>query len=414
MQESFFIRTFISFLFILTYYFQITAQQWQQVSELPAIQMSALLAKGDTLYAAGPNKVYFSFDGGQSWDSTLALNLDFDFIQDLHYVKGKLYAGTGIDGVFWSDDGQNWHQNNTGLSGAGAHDISGLVSRGDSLYVSTYGAGVFVKKISSNSSWSTYNSNLPWFNVESISNVEGKLFAGAGGNATVSYQAYPAGSWSEVPFAEFDGSLNAFLGAIKTDDILIGAGTLGLYRSTDGGDTWTTFITGLGVMGLVRLTEFSGRVFANLVKPGGLTFILYTDDKGLSWESFPDQITGAVSYDLVAFNNQLYSARNDGLWYRALVTSTNNPPLAGPNLGQNFPNPFLEKTTIPLTLNMAGHVDVSIHNVYGQKTATLFSGHLKPGQHTFELDGRALPTGLYCYRVHTSSGIYSKLMVLAK
>jgi hypothetical protein len=289
---------FLFFAILLTAPGRIQAQQWQQVSELPPLEMTELFATGDTLYVAGTNKIYFTFDAGAQWDSTSVIHPNVDFIQALCFVKGRLFAGTLLNGVFHSNNGgQTWQADNTGLSGAGANVIYDFAVRGDSLYAGTGGAGVFVKKISTNSTWSSYNVNMPWFNIFSLKNIDGKLYAGAGGNATYALQSQPGNGWTEKSFAGFNGSLNALLGIIKQDEVLLAAGMLGLYRSADGGENWTHFNPGTGLLGSSRLIIDGGRVIANLAKPAALSFIKTTTDGGLSWQNFEPEITGSFGYD---------------------------------------------------------------------------------------------------------------------
>lgn len=153
--------------------------------------------------------------------------------------------------------------------------------------------------------------------MESLHNVDGKLFAGAGGNAAVAVQVTPGHAWEEIPFAVFDGSQNSFLGVVRQGNVLLAAGTLGLYRSDDGGENWTHYDVGTGVLGTARLVVFGGRVIASLAKPSGLSFLKYTDNQGLDWNNFEPALAGSAGYDLAVYNGQLYAARSNGLWPKA-------------------------------------------------------------------------------------------------
>lgn len=273
----------LSTLFLFISLFRLDAQQWERVSVLPAQQMSALLMQGDTFYVAGLNKIYFTNDHGNNWDSTAIIDPALDYITALRVSPGRLYVSTLDIGVWSSaDHGQTWQPDNAGLSGLGAINVSSLAIRGDSLYAGTYGSGVFLKNMASNSNWSPYNLGMPWSNVESITNIGGRLFAGSGGNATVSLQTAPGHTWTETPFAPVNGDANFFLGVVQHDNVLLAAGNYGLYRSTDGGLSWTHFNAGTGFIGLARFAVTGQRVIAQLVKPSGFSLIRYTDDGGLT------------------------------------------------------------------------------------------------------------------------------------
>jgi photosystem II stability/assembly factor-like uncharacterized protein len=392
----------------------LSAQQWQQVTEIPARQTTTLFATGDTLFAGGLNKVYYTFDGGGTWDSTAVISPTLDFISAIQFRQGRLYAATEFEGVFSSNNGgQTWQPDNNGLAGLGAINISSLAARGDSLYAGTYGAGVFVKKISTNSNWSAYNTGMPWGNVASLTNIDGKLFAGAGGSATVTTQSYPGHTWTETPFAVFDGEINSFLGVAKQGDVLLAAGNLGLYRSDDGGANWTHYNPGTGFLGAANFVNDGARVIAFLAKPSGLSFLKFTDDEGQNWQNFEPAAPNSLGYEIALFNGKLYSARDNGLWRIALTTSVEDPADELPTLGQNFPNPFSGSTTIPLELPQQTWLELSVFNAAGAYIRTIWRGEKPAGAQQFEFESGDLPPGTYIYRLTTETGAVSRLMTIS-
>jgi photosystem II stability/assembly factor-like uncharacterized protein len=311
-----------------------------------------------------------------------------------------------------ADYGVTWQLANAGLNGIGAEDVSGLAVRGDSLYASTYGSGVFVRKTTENNAWSAYNFGMPWANVESITNIDDKLFAGAGGNGTVSQQAYPGDTWKEVPFATFDGDVNSFLGVIKQDEVLLAAGNKRLYRSTDEGAHWAPYNPGVGLVGFARFTTTGNRTLVLLVKPSGAGFMQYTDDAGLTWNDFQPALTGSAAFDAAFHNGWLYAARSNGLWRIGQATPVTEAP-ARENLetGQNFPNPFSTQTIIPINLPQSGKVVVSIFNSRGDFLRTIWSGFLSSGTQNIVFDAGDLPAGTYVYRVNTEQWVVTRTMI---
>jgi photosystem II stability/assembly factor-like uncharacterized protein len=406
-QIKFIFAMFLSFGFL-----SLNAQQWQQVTEIPAGQTTALFATGDTLYAGGLNRIYYTFDGGDTWDSTAIIPMAEEQIAVVRHTRGRLYVGTEFDGVFSSSNGgQTWQADNTGLVGLGALNLSSFAVRGDSLYAGTYGASVFVKKISTNSNWSAYKTGILWNNVESLTNIDGKLYAGVGANATVYTQSYPGHTWEEAPFAVFDGFPNSFLGAVKQGDVLLAAGNLGLYRSDDGGANWTHYNPGTGYLGAANFVLDGERVIANLAKPVGFSFIKYTDDQGANWQNFEPAITGSYGYEIAFFNGKLYSGRSNGLWRIELTTSIKDPVGELPELGQNFPNPFSGSTTIPVTLTQQTWLELSVFDARAAYIRTIWRGEKPAGSHQFEFQAGDLPPGIYVCRLTTEAGVASRIIV---
>lgn len=406
-------RVFLPILLFFTGKSALFAQQWQRVDALPSGQTTVLFAAGNTLYAAGINKIYFTTDDGLSWDSTAVIDPSLDFIEALYCSSDRLYAGTVVDGVFSSGDGgHSWQADNTGLTGLGAQAISGLEARGDSLYAGTYGSGVFVKNTATNSPWSDFNTGMPWTNIESLTCLEGVLWAGAGSNNTVSRQAPPGYTWTETPFAPLDGTQNAFLGVTRHGDALLAAGNWLLYRSTDEGVSWTPYDAGTGYLSSARFVSVGQRVYAHLAKPVGASFIKYSDDEGLSWQSLATP--PGYGYDLIYHGGWLYTAHDNGLWRAAFSTPVEEPPAETAALDQNFPNPFAEKTTIPVSLTRNSWIELGIYDARGSLVRLLWRGEKPAGIHHFAFEAADLPPGRYICRLATENATLARWIARAK
>ena len=79
------------------------------------------------------------------------------------------------------------------------------------------------------------------------------------------------------------------------------------------------------------------------------------------------------------------------------------------HLGQNWPNPFSEKTVIPYYLPEPARARLSVYDVGGREVSVLFDGVKVEGDHEFGWDGRGrwgerLSPGLYFFRLETSVG----------
>jgi hypothetical protein len=85
------------------------------------------------------------------------------------------------------------------------------------------------------------------------------------------------------------------------------------------------------------------------------------------------------------------------------------------SLSQNYPNPFNPTTIIRFQLPVSGHVTLKVINLLGEEVATLIDDARAAGEHEARFEGRALPSGIYLYKISTSAGYTAvKKMVLLR
>jgi len=114
---------------------------------------------------------------------------------------------------------------------------------------------------------------------------------------------------------------------------------------------------------------------------------------------FPD--IGADEYD----GNALYIDDSDKI---------SNAPLVF-ELRQNFPNPFNPVTTIRYQIAREGKVTLIIYNSIGQVVRELVNERQRPGRYEVRFDGAGLSSGMYFYRIQTSTGFKEiRKMILLK
>ncbi len=84
------------------------------------------------------------------------------------------------------------------------------------------------------------------------------------------------------------------------------------------------------------------------------------------------------------------------------------------SLSQNYPNPFNPSTRIEFTLDRAGDVRLDVFNITGQRVATLVEESMSAGQHAKLFDASHLSSGVYMYRLQTSTESLTRQMILIK
>ncbi len=83
-------------------------------------------------------------------------------------------------------------------------------------------------------------------------------------------------------------------------------------------------------------------------------------------------------------------------------------------LHQNYPNPFNPSTTIRYSLASAQQVRLAVYDVLGSEVAVLAEGRTQAGTHAVEWDARALPSGVYFYRLTAGGLIETKRLIIQK
>lgn len=92
-----------------------------------------------------------------------------------------------------------------------------------------------------------------------------------------------------------------------------------------------------------------------------------------------------------------------------------DPVVEDYELHQNFPNPFNPVTTIRFSIPVQTEVSLVIYNALGQEVERLIDrSSMAPGQHAVQWAPRALPSGIYFYRLTTVGFTQSRKMILMK
>ena len=166
------------------------------------------------------------------------------------------------------------------------------------------------------------------------------------------------------------------------------------------------------------------RVF-DLTDPAWPVEAAYHTYPGSAWSAQPHD-DGLVYIADGTAGIQAYRLDRKGIADRAALrrdTSVDetraDPRPAAFRLGQNFPNPFNQSTSIRVELETAAHVELSVFNLAGRRVATLARGPHLPGSHTFTWDGRddlgaELASGAYFYRLRSDGGERTRKMVLLR
>ena len=79
-----------------------------------------------------------------------------------------------------------------------------------------------------------------------------------------------------------------------------------------------------------------------------------------------------------------------------------------------YPNPFNPISTIKFSLSNDSQIELSIHNVNGEKVEKLYNGYKNAGFHQIVWNAKNVPSGMYFFTLNTPDGIHTQKLLLLK
>ncbi|MBE9469186.1 MAG: T9SS type A sorting domain-containing protein [Bacteroidetes bacterium] len=136
---------------------------------------------------------------------------------------------------------------------------------------------------------------------------------------------------------------------------------------------------------------------------------------------YPEQAyIGTDSLTYKAINgDEIYSIEQKIVINIKKFNAINETQITSAGLSQNFPNPFSGNTSISYVLDNNSKVELTIYNQTGQHITTLVKGYITKGKHTVTWQGtdkygKAIPSGIYYYKLKTENKAISKSAVFIK
>ncbi|MCL5742524.1 MAG: SBBP repeat-containing protein, partial [Acidobacteria bacterium] len=252
----------------------------------------------DILYTATGGGFYKSTDNGVNWQRLGANPSGTVYVLAVHPADPANITAATNAGVFQSSDGVNWTAKNTGLTNSLINDWDRSPTDPNVQYVATQG-GVF-KTTNNAANWGPAGTGLP-LNARSLkltvnptdANILYVLL-----NAGTLYMSTDAGANWNLIGSGIRGSILQFAVAPSNPSILYAATSRTVYRSRDGGITWTQGMD-LGMIFGLTMVEVDPRnpnlvyagltvmsdVFVSKINPAGTEFSYSTLFGGQSNDS---------------------------------------------------------------------------------------------------------------------------------
>lgn len=164
----------------------------------------------------------------------------------------------------------------------------------------------------------------------------------------------------------------------------------------------------------------------------GANLVLYIDGERIASEQFSgsinqtddpinigrnaevtDRFFAGVIDEVRLYNITLTEAQIKAIYNDTALVHDNGHAISTISLSQNYPNPFNGETILHYTLPTSQEVTLTVYDLVGRHVRTLVHGRQEAGHYTIPFRAENLPTGLYLYKIETSTGeLQARKMVL--
>jgi photosystem II stability/assembly factor-like uncharacterized protein len=357
---------------------------WAAVNEgLTSRSVWALAVCDEYLFAGTyDGGVFRSGDNGGSWSSVN------DDLTDTHVLAlsahGDLLVAGTLGGVFLTTTGgTTWRAAGPGMTDL---HVRVLAFRENALFAGTLGGGIFVSG-DRGASWAPGNAALAATSVLSLAFLGSRIFVGTYSGLFLSPD--DGGSWKLIdPAGTQPSAVHADAGmevqapktiyalAVRGADVFLGMHGDGVFHTTDGGETWDPFNSGLTNFYINSIFVHEANLFIGFY--GG----------GTARTPIPRSVTSVAD-------------ASPGFQGAAM-------------LEQNSPNPFNGQTRIGFRVPASGEVTLTVFDLLGHEVATLINRQMAAGEHTTTFDSGRLASGIYLCRLTAGASVWTRKMLLVR
>ena len=266
-----------------------------------------LATSGDHVFCGTNEGVFRTSLDVQTWED-VSNGIPAEEIDALYATGESLYATIGNILYKSTDAGEQWTQIHTASS-----EISSLVSRNDTTFISMLGNGVAYS--TDETTWNTVNNGLPTLKVNQLDVFSGQLVCGTEGEGVF---IYDDGQWT----AKNSGLIisDSWSLTVCNDQVFCNDPDK-VYRLDQEG-TWTDITPAVDYELFRMVVSMDDRVFLSVEHnqstwPYDVPFILYTADAGQTWQELFNQppFAGDDPYSIYTDNGRLYARENEIMHY---------------------------------------------------------------------------------------------------
>jgi photosystem II stability/assembly factor-like uncharacterized protein len=369
---------------------------------LAKLPVSSIVRVGNAIYAGTSfGGVFRSTNNGDDWvpnNSGIQYD-DYINVHALAAIGDTVFASASSGFYFSTENSDNWSKLD---SSPGAIT---LISSGSTLFAGTYENGV---RFSTNSgrSWThfKFSPSEEVLNIYSLAAKGNEVFAGALEGVLLSTNN--GVDWTHIGFNIED--IDVYALALCGNTIFAGTDT-GVFLSTDGGFGWTSVTSGIGQRGVTALVSYGNDVFA-ATKDGEL---FLSSDQGAHWNAVAvDPKMGVISRFTVIDGTLFAGTGSAGVWKRSLSEMVEVVSDRARHEASSQPLVKISRSgrlqadiMISFDLATSQEVVLTIHDLRGRMVASLCNEKMDRGSHIRRWDARSIATGVYALKMRTRAGL---------
>lgn len=422
------------------------AAQWTFV-DTGSFITSDLAIRGDVLIVTCDNSIcgapaYVSTDGGTTWAKQFDAPVTGRNV--VATADGFAAQFNGNDDYTVAADGTTW----TEVGGIGSNTTSYFFDQTNGrLYATTQSANL-VMSTDNGVTWSDAGVVSARDSEFSFVHARGEtILVGYNQSGGMTHLSTDGGStWTELDRTQPKGGFiaaNGDLYVAQNVNVSLVSPSTALFRSQDGGQTWTRLFAapGRGFQG--RGTPLRTRMS---IYASGSSILFTANDKvfvstddGATWEDksegiTPDDVNLTAAVQFMISGDTAYLVLRSfrdrganagyGLYTRPVAelglevvmhTSIADETIPTTFAIQNaYPNPFTHQTNLRYTLTEPGNVEFNVYDMLGHEVAQVFSGFQPAGTFAVTWQPEHLSSGMYLVRITKDGETRTQLVTLLR